>query len=1071
MSELYQKGNIGKGVQIAMIIGNATLLFGYLCGWMESDNLALSMLSFAFCYILPLVFIVGLYGLRSGIICYTLVLVPTIFMSTADTFLLSFHLVLLYVVGFVVERGFLKSFVKTIISGIISGCVLNVVLFFVNNLVAERDFSNILGKADAFSLIDVAMQIVIAYIILHLLYRFLPEYISQLFQVGNFRFHVKNDAYQDYLKRRPKHPLGQTISSLIAGLAILLGVAAALVANSLIPDLGQVIERGPMSASGSAVSGQFAGAAMPPDAVSEGFWGGVDATSSATVVSGGSVTGQTGSGGDSVPDNDESKRPFADINYLNRTKIGAFTNRDRSGNVFIFNSESLAFDIKLILFLLDIIMPIVEIIIYLLEKRAIRPIADMAMYMGEFASDSIDGREAAASKINDMDIVANNELSQLHESIGYTVNEVIDYIQKIREEQQLKEDLRVAQKANEAKSNFLSNVSHEIRTPINAVLGMDEMILRETDDMRIRKYATDIKNSGRTLVSLINDILDFSRIEAGKLEILPVEYEMSSTLNDLVNMISVKAEEKGLEFKVDVDETIPHLLIGDEIRVKQCVINILNNAVKYTEKGSVSMSVGFEKCDETHIMLKVSVADTGIGMKEEDLQRLFKPFERIEENRNRNIEGAGLGMSIVKQLLDMMDSKLDVKSVYGEGSVFSFSLKQEVISWEPMGNFAEMYERSIESAKAYRVMFVAPEAKILVVDDTKMNLTVIRGLLEPTMVKIKTAMSGMEAIELVKKEHFDMIFLDQRMPGLDGIETLAAMKALSEEGMGEAGECNMSSGVPVIALTANAISGARERFIKAGFDDYLTKPIDSKKLESTIQNMLPRDKVIREGDEEYERYISSEAPAKVNEDQDYVSSDMDAPNDERLKRFADIEEISFKAGMENCMKEDILLEAVQDFYVASKTGADEIEGFFNDLDARNYTIKVHALKSSARLIGALELSDMAAHLEACGDEENWDEIHELTPKLLADYRLLSEKLSALFDVEPEDDDRDEIAVEALAEAYAGIREYVDAFDFDSADSIMEMLEGYRIPDEEKEKYKRIKDMVMRLDHDGLMVEL
>ena len=447
------------------------------------------------------------------------------------------------------------------------------------------------------------------------------------------------------------------------------------------------------------------------------------------------------------------------------------------------------------------------------------------------------------------------------------------------------------------------------------------------------------------------------------------------------------------------------------------------------------------------------MTDTGIGMKKEDMEKLFTPFERIEENRNRTIEGAGLGMSIVKNLLEMMGSELKVKSEYGKGSTFAFSLLQEVISWEPMGDFSEMYKRSLESMEEYRSVFQSPESKVLVVDDTKMNLTVIQGLLEPTRVQIDVAMSGYEAIELVKKNQYDLIFLDQRMPGLDGIQTLAAMKELPDAGIGQ---------TPVVALTANAISGARERFIKAGFDDYLTKPIDSKKLESTMAVLLPPEKVIRPGeagfDESAEYQDVSEEPMSA----------ADVPKDEFLKVFAVIPEIDYLQAIENCMRENILAEAVRDFTSASKTGPDEIESYLKSKDIRNYTVKVHALKSSARLIGAMGISEQAAYLEKCGDDENISEMEEKTPALLADYRELAEKLSAIEKVDAEEDDRPEIDDSTLSEAYIGIKEYTDAFDFDSADAIIEMLEGYRIPDEEKEKYEKVRDLVIKLDHDALL---
>ncbi|MBR5733729.1 MAG: histidine kinase, partial [Lachnospiraceae bacterium] len=292
-------------------------------------------------------------------------------------------------------------------------------------------------------------------------------------------------------------------------------------------------------------------------------------------------------------------------------------------------------------------------------------------------------------------------------------------------EERLKEALDIAeeesaraQAANESKSAFLSHMSHEIRTPINTVLGMNEMILRECDDDTILSYSDNINNAGSTLLGIINDILDFSKIEAGKMEIIPVEYDLASVLNDLVNMAFIRADEKGLELKLDFDEAIPKQLFGDEIRIKQIITNILTNAVKYTEKGSVTFGIRYEKTAEPDVIfMNVSIKDTGIGIKEEDMKKLFSEFDRIEEKCNRHVEGTGLGMSITKRLLEMMDSSLKVESVYGQGSTFSFSVRQKVVSGEPLGNYGDTYREHMKRRDKYREKFTAPDANILIVDD------------------------------------------------------------------------------------------------------------------------------------------------------------------------------------------------------------------------------------------------------------------------------------------------------------------------------------------------------------------
>ena len=397
---------------------------------------------------------------------------------------------------------------------------------------------------------------------------------------------------------------------------------------------------------------------------------------------------------------------------------------------------------------------------------------------------------------------------------------------------QLEEQKRIADEANRAKSSFLANMSHEIRTPINAVLGMDEMIIRESGERNIRAYANDIKTAGRTLLSLINDILDFSKIEEGRMEILPTQYDLTSVINDLVNMIKPRAEKKGLRFAVNVDSTVPHILYGDEIRIKQVALNILTNAVKYTNEGKVEMKVGFSKEDEENISLSFVIEDTGIGMKEEDMDKLFSPFSRMEENRNRSIEGTGLGMSIVRQLLELMDSSLDVSSVYGEGSKFSFDIRQKVVNWEPMGDISKRFSKEASEPEVYHELFHAPDADILVVDDTEVNLSVICNLLKQTLVDVDTASSGKAALSMAKDKHYDIIFIDHMMPDMDGIETLKRIKAETD-----------TDTTVCIALTANAVSGARERYLEAGFADYLSKPVDGRRLEEMIRKYLPEEKI------------------------------------------------------------------------------------------------------------------------------------------------------------------------------------------------------------------------------------
>lgn len=613
------------------------------------------------------------------------------------------------------------------------------------------------------------------------------------------------------------------------------------------------------------------------------------------------------------------------------------------------------------------------------------------------------------------------------------------------------EDMAVeANAASEAKSRFLSSMSHEIRTPINAILGLDEMIIRSTKEDETKANALGIQNSGRNLLGLINDILDVSRIESGRMEIIEVEYELSSCINDLINMIKIRADDKGLEFNVEVDPKMPHLLYGDEIRLKQCATNILTNAVKYTEEGSVNMKIGYEGIDDEHILLKFAVKDTGIGIREEDMEKLSKPFERIEEDRNRSIEGSGLGMTIVGQLLYMMGSSLKVESVYGEGSEFSFAVKQKVMDMSPIGNFNEMYERSIVTAD-YTESFHAPEARVLVVDDTRMNLQVFKGLLENTQLSIDTAESGADALKLYENTHYDVIFLDQRMPGMDGTQTMHEMK-FSDNYVNE--------DTPIIVLTATVTSGAREAFINAGFTDYLSKPIDSVKLEKMLIKYIPDRKLILPGDERFK-----DQGVKHHDDE----GDSSYVN---LKKLQDIDGLDYDFALKNCMKEKILLESAQSFVQLGDAAVKEIMELLEAKDYRNYTIKVHALKSSARLIGLRSLSDMAAYLEECGDNNNIAEIEKLTPELLSSYVNYINKLGFLNEGNTgksgNEADKPEIDKETLNEAYAAIGELAGVLDYDGVKSVLDEIGNYSLKDEDASRVKKITESLNSLDSEAIV---
>lgn len=428
-------------------------------------------------------------------------------------------------------------------------------------------------------------------------------------------------------------------------------------------------------------------------------------------------------------------------------------------------------------------------------------------------------------------LVINRIPDRYNEVLGYIiiVDDLTDKMQIIEE---LKEARKHADRANRAKSRFLAQMSHEIRTPLNTVLGMDEMILRESESQRIREHAGYIRSAGKTLLGIINDILDLSKMESGKIQLMEDKYSLRVMLHDTLNIISLKQKEKGLALELDIAEDIPDSLYGDELRLKQAVTNILNNAVKYTEKGKVSLGLHWRETSLGLAELTFRIEDTGRGIRKEDMKKLFAPYERFEERQNRMIEGSGLGLAITKELLELMGGRMEVESEYGKGSVFTLIFSQKIIGREPIGKISEREEWELpeQEKERSRECLVAPDVRVLVVDDIISNLVIIQGLLRRTRIKVDMAKSGRDALRMVAKKEYRIIFLDHMMPEMDGIETLQEIRKL---------EGNPNAKTPVVALTANAVLGAKERYLAAGFDDYLSKPVDALLLEKMIQKHLP----------------------------------------------------------------------------------------------------------------------------------------------------------------------------------------------------------------------------------------
>lgn len=442
----------------------------------------------------------------------------------------------------------------------------------------------------------------------------------------------------------------------------------------------------------------------------------------------------------------------------------------------------------------------------------------------------------------------NGVFSGFFMSIGLMGFLICAMLHTIRQLIHIRLEANTARNASKAKDDFLANMSHEIRTPLNGILGMDEMILREAaDNKKITKYASDIKSAGNMLLGIINDILDLSKIESGKAELILVDFDICSVINDLINITRPKAEEKKLAYTFFAVPDLPSRFNGDEIRVRQVMLNVINNAIKYTSEGSVSVNITLEGEDVSDISpeeissldvtaeagdrqtIIVTVSDTGIGIRDEDMNKLFDSFGRLEETRNRNIEGTGLGLNIANSYVGMMGGHIEVSSEYGKGTTFTLYIPLTVSDPTPIGNFTDALAKVGRDGYEYRPEIIAPGAHALIVDDNEMNLDVISGLMERTKIKISTALSGSAAIDLMENKRFDIILLDQMMPGMNGIDTLAIMRSRFD-----------MRGVSVIALTADAVSGAREFYLEAGFDDYLSKPVKAADLEKALHKHIPK---------------------------------------------------------------------------------------------------------------------------------------------------------------------------------------------------------------------------------------
>ena len=763
---------------------------------------------------------------------------------------------------------------------------------------------------------------------------------------------------------------------------------------------------------------------------------------------------------------------------------------------------------------------------------------------------------AAAQKIK---VVSQKRINSATQFL-YTISSVISDMalgkyNAIKSGEAIEKASKEIEKAAQMKTDFLANMSHEIRTPMNAVIGMAEMALREDIPDAARSYIKQIKSSGRALLSIINDILDFSKIESGKMDVIPAEYDSMSLFNDVSNIIMTRLVDKDVSFDLDIAPELPVLLYGDNIRIRQVLINLANNAVKFTNQGYVRISVDFDKLDGEKILLKIAVTDTGIGIKEEDLSKIFESFQQVDSKRNRNVEGTGLGLTISQRLVYLMNGSISVQSEYGKGSTFSFTIPQTVSDWQPAmrvketggkvalglftnknhsepflrdskrlgipamnspkqlnlenyldavkikyGENADFFvffgEKLIQDdrAKAFiaahpevtsvyiadfvsetrldipnlRIVkkplscmnismiynkekvsfagtidhdgdadFTAPEASVLIVDDNTVNLTVAEGLLEPLKVKTDTATSGKEALQKAREHKYDIVLMDHMMPEMDGIEATEKIRE----------ELPEYKDIPIIALTANAVGSAKEMFMNAGMNDFIAKPIEVRVLISKMKQWLPKDKL-----------------KKVSVDEKDAVQPLEKENPPLLDPH--LVDLDTASAIKLVGSEKIFLKILKEYYKLIPSKSASIQAHFDSGDWATYTVEVHALKSSSKQIGAMQLSDMAAALEKAGKAGDTGYIKANTAATLEKYRAY-EQILAPYCKEKEvgDNEKPEYDSKILREEFEKVRRAALDLDMDGLEAACKAISGYRYPPEQAELLSKLLSASDELDMD------
>ena len=616
---------------------------------------------------------------------------------------------------------------------------------------------------------------------------------------------------------------------------------------------------------------------------------------------------------------------------------------------------------------------------------------------------------------------------------------IVDVTKIIEQNHLMKRLVLQTEDANRAKTNFVSNMSHEIRTPMNSIVGITEILLRSRHSPKEQEYLLNIQSSGRVLLTIINDVLDCSKMEAGKMQLFDEPYDTCSLFHDLRISMENRIGHSGLELIYDIDQDIPCKLKGDMGRIRQVIINLVNNAIKYTEKGSVRFSVHVRQKNTDKVMLYYEVADTGIGIRKEDQKILFDAFQRVEMDRNRYVEGTGLGLTISQNLVNMMGGVIEVESEYGKGSRFFFTIEQTIIDPTPVSAVNYNGQKDNVTEKEAECLFIAPEAHILLVDDNELNLVVAKQLLKPLRMQIDTAENGLQAVKMVRGSQYDLVLMDHMMPVMDGIEAAKAIRALPEDKYQK---------LPIIALTANAMVDARKEFLNAGMNGFVAKPIDFARICNQLKLWLPKDLV---------RDVPKEEAKKLLADD--LSDREIQPEDPQMG-------FSFEEGVNHCGSKAALMKTIRIFYRTIDSKADKIEQCLKEGLISDYVVEVHALKSSALLIGAVPLSEAAKELEGYGKQGKTELLEEKTPDLLAMYRDFKDILKPYAD--KEEAARQEASNGEWCQALQQIHQCIEQFDLDGVDRIMEKLEEYQIPECIRESMDQLRVYVADVSMEEIM---